>query len=36
MPGRTIGYDAGVKIVRRALEEPLRQIVANAGRNRPS
>jgi len=31
MPGKTLGYDAGVKIVRRALEEPLRQIVANAG-----
>ena len=28
----TLGFDAGVKIVRRALEEPLRQIVANAGR----
>ena len=28
----TLGYDAGVRIVRRALEEPLRQIVANAGR----
>ncbi len=27
----TLGQDAGVKIVRRALEEPLRQIVANAG-----
>jgi chaperonin GroEL len=26
-----LGQDAGVKIVRRALEEPLRQIVANAG-----
>jgi len=26
-----LGKDAGVKIVRRALEEPLRQIVANAG-----
>ncbi len=31
MPGGGLGYDAGVKIVRRALEEPLRQIVANAG-----
>ena len=31
MPGGALGYDAGVKIVRRALEEPLRQIVANAG-----
>jgi len=29
--GTTLGFDAGVKIVRRALEEPLRQIVANAG-----
>jgi chaperonin GroEL len=28
----TLGQDAAVKIVRRALEEPLRQIVANAGR----
>jgi chaperonin GroEL len=27
----TLGQDAGVKILRRALEEPLRQIVANAG-----
>jgi chaperonin GroEL len=27
----TLGQDAGVKIVRRALEEPLRQIVTNAG-----
>jgi len=26
-----LGQDAGIKIVRRALEEPLRQIVANAG-----
>jgi chaperonin GroEL len=31
LPGRSLGYDAGVRIVRRALEEPLRQIVANAG-----
>jgi chaperonin GroEL len=31
LPGKSLGYDAGVKIVRRALEEPLRQIVANAG-----
>jgi chaperonin GroEL len=31
LPGRSLGQDAGVKIVRRALEEPLRQIVANAG-----
>jgi chaperonin GroEL len=29
--GPTLGQDAGIKIVRRALEEPLRQIVANAG-----
>jgi chaperonin GroEL len=29
--GATLGQDAGIKIVRRALEEPLRQIVANAG-----
>ena len=27
----SLGRDAGIKIVRRALEEPLRQIVANAG-----
>jgi chaperonin GroEL len=27
----TLGQEAGIKIVRRALEEPLRQIVANAG-----
>jgi len=27
----TLGLEAGVKIVRRAVEEPLRQIVANAG-----
>ena len=27
----TLGHEAGIKIVRRALEEPLRQIVANAG-----
>jgi chaperonin GroEL len=27
----TLDQDAGIKIVRRALEEPLRQIVANAG-----
>ena len=31
LPGKTLGYDAGVRIVRRALEEPLRQIIANAG-----
>ena len=31
MSGATLGQDAGIKIVRRALEEPLRQIVANAG-----
>ncbi|MDH5286958.1 MAG: chaperonin GroEL [Betaproteobacteria bacterium] len=29
--GATLAQDAGIKIVRRALEEPLRQIVANAG-----
>jgi chaperonin GroEL len=29
--GGTLGRDAGIRIVRRALEEPLRQIVANAG-----
>ena len=29
--GKTMAQDAGIKIVRRALEEPLRQIVANAG-----
>jgi chaperonin GroEL len=29
--GPTLGQDAGIRIVRRALEEPLRQIVANAG-----
>jgi chaperonin GroEL len=28
---RSLGQDAGVKIVHRAVEEPLRQIVANAG-----
>ena len=31
LPGKTLGQAAGIKIVRRALEEPLRQIVANAG-----
>ena len=31
LAGETLGRDAGIKIVRRALEEPLRQIVANAG-----
>ena len=31
LAGGTLGRDAGIKIVRRALEEPLRQIVANAG-----
>jgi chaperonin GroEL len=31
LEGRSLGQDAAVKIVRRALEEPLRQIVANAG-----
>jgi chaperonin GroEL len=35
LPGRSLGQDAGVKIVRRALEEPLRQIVANAGGEPP-
>jgi chaperonin GroEL len=29
--GATLARDAGIRIVRRALEEPLRQIVANAG-----
>jgi chaperonin GroEL len=29
--GATLAQDAGISIVRRALEEPLRQIVANAG-----
>ena len=33
--GETLGRDAGIKIVRRALEEPLRQIVANAGQEPP-
>jgi len=32
LPGATLGQEAGVKIVRRALEEPLRQIIANAGK----
>jgi chaperonin GroEL len=31
LAGHSLGQDAGVRIVRRALEEPLRQIVANAG-----
>jgi chaperonin GroEL len=31
LAGGTLGRNAGIKIVRRALEEPLRQIVANAG-----
>ncbi|HEX8011301.1 MAG TPA: chaperonin GroEL [Casimicrobiaceae bacterium] len=31
LPSRSLAQDAGVRIVRRALEEPLRQIVANAG-----
>jgi chaperonin GroEL len=31
MHGATLDQDAGIKIVRRALEEPLRQIVTNAG-----
>jgi len=32
LPTTSLSQQAGVKIVRRALEEPLRQIVANAGR----
>jgi len=31
LQGRSLAWQAGVKIVHRALEEPLRQIVANAG-----
>jgi chaperonin GroEL len=31
LEGKSLGQDAAIKIVRRALEEPLRQIVANAG-----
>jgi len=31
LPGKSLAQDAGVRTVRRALEEPLRQIVANAG-----
>jgi len=31
LAAKTLGAAAGIKIVRRALEEPLRQIVANAG-----
>jgi chaperonin GroEL len=31
LEGKSMGQDAAIKIVRRALEEPLRQIVANAG-----
>jgi len=31
LKGATLAQEAGVRIVRRALEEPLRQIVANAG-----
>ena len=31
MSTSTLGQDAGIKTVRRALEEPLRQIVTNAG-----
>jgi len=31
LEGKSLGQDAAVKIVRRALEEPLRQIVANSG-----
>ncbi|HXZ51464.1 MAG TPA: TCP-1/cpn60 chaperonin family protein, partial [Burkholderiales bacterium] len=33
--GENADQDAGVQIVRRALEEPLRQIVANAGEEPP-
>jgi chaperonin GroEL len=33
MTGHTLDQDAGIRIVHRALEEPLRQIVANAGRD---
>jgi chaperonin GroEL len=31
LAGATLAQEAGIRIVRRALEEPLRQIVANAG-----
>ena len=31
LEGSSLGQNAGIKIVRRALEEPLRQIVTNAG-----
>jgi chaperonin GroEL len=31
LAGRPLGQDAGIRIVRRALEEPLRQIAMNAG-----
>ncbi len=31
LPAKSLGRQAAIKIVRRALEEPLRQIVANAG-----
>jgi chaperonin GroEL len=31
--GANLAQDAGIRIVRRALEEPLRQIVANAGKD---
>ena len=31
LSGRPLGQDAGIRIVRRALEEPLRQIALNAG-----
>jgi chaperonin GroEL len=31
LTGATLAQEAGIRIVRRALEEPLRQIVANAG-----
>jgi chaperonin GroEL len=33
LPGMTLGQEAGIKIIRRALEEPLRQIVANSGQD---
>jgi chaperonin GroEL len=31
LTGKSLAQEAGIRIVRRALEEPLRQIVANAG-----
>ena len=33
MTGHTLDQEAGTRIVHRALEEPLRQIVANAGKD---